>query len=248
MPSNECSSPGGAGFAGKAGHDWNAWSAIGKADRPICKTFNLIRLHEPSSYIDDAPQDEDSSSGTEFFPLNDTDDPPLSDADDADDSSSDPDSLPDLVTFNSDNNPSHIIFPSSDVSDTLSEIIDSSSDDMDDSPPNINNLVAESDESSSQADETDDSSSDDNNSPSDSDGSSSDEDIYEEDTLESQWWQQVPSVPAITGLLLRQQTRRQWSPRTLQAMFNHLPGLQEVIYEPWIPVDSQGRVATNKGK
>lgn len=262
MPSNACSILGGAGLTDTAGHDWNNWSAIGKADKPIYRTFNLIRLHDPSSYIDDAPQ-EDSSSGTEFIPLNDTDDPPLSDADY---SSSDTDSVPPLVKcystatagapFNWNNLLSNTSTSSSDdmddsssdTSDTLSEIDGSSSDDMDDSPSNINSSPAEIEDDSYLADDTDDSSSDDHDSPSDSDDSTSDEDIYKEDTLESQWWQQIPPVPVITGLLLRQQTRRQWLPSTLQAMFAHLPRLQEVFYEPWIPVDREGRAATDKGK
>lgn len=109
--------------------------------------------------------------------------------------------------------------------------MDDSSDDMDNS-----------------SDDMDDSSSDINNSPSEIDSSSSDGDISEEDTLESQWWQQVPSVPAITGLLLRQQTRRQWSPRTLEMMFAHLPRLQEVFYEPWRLVHHDGQMVTDEGK
>lgn len=245
MPSNACSILGGAGLTDTAGHDWNNWSAIGKADKPIYRTFNLIRLQDPSSYIDDAPQ-EDSSSGTEFIPLNDTDDPPLSDADD---SSSDTDSVPppvkcysaatagapfnwnNLLSNTSTSSSDDIADSSSDTSDTLSEIDGSSSDDMDDSSSDDHDSPSDSDDSTS-----------------DSDDSPSDEDFYKEDTLESQWWQQIPPVPVITGLLLRQQTRRQWLPSTLQAMFAHLPRLQEVVYEPWIPVDREGRAATDKGK
>lgn len=49
----------------------------------------------------------------------------------------------------------------------------------------------------------------------------------------SPWWQQLPPVPAVTAVLLRQQTRRVWNPCTLVDMFARLPGLQEIHYEPW---------------
>lgn len=51
--------------------------------------------------------------------------------------------------------------------------------------------------------------------------------------VEPQWWQHLPQVPAVTGILLRQQTRRQWSPFTLAQLFDHLPRLQEIYLEPW---------------
>lgn len=50
---------------------------------------------------------------------------------------------------------------------------------------------------------------------------------------EHQWWQRLPLVPVITGILLRQQTRRRWKPTTLKHMFARLPRLQEIHYEPW---------------
>ena len=50
---------------------------------------------------------------------------------------------------------------------------------------------------------------------------------------EAQWWQQLPLVPAVTGVLLRQQNRRRWNPTALAHMFARLPGLQEIHYEPW---------------
>lgn len=61
----------------------------------------------------------------------------------------------------------------------------------------------------------------------------SEECLFEDKESESQWWQQLPLVPAVTGILLRQQTRRQWSPFTLAEMFTRLPRLQEIHYEPW---------------
>ncbi|KAM0316305.1 hypothetical protein ACHAO8_003326 [Botrytis cinerea] len=56
---------------------------------------------------------------------------------------------------------------------------------------------------------------------------------FDEEEQEIQWWQQLPLVPVITGILLRQQTRRRWNPPTLRRMFALLPRLQEVHYEPW---------------
>lgn len=50
---------------------------------------------------------------------------------------------------------------------------------------------------------------------------------------ENKWWQQLPLVPAVTGLLLRQQNRRRWKPTALAEMFARLPRLQEIYYEPW---------------
>lgn len=221
LPSNACSSLGGAGLGSKAGHDWNVWSAIGKADRPIFKTFNLIRLQDPSSYVDDAPRDEDS------------------------------DSLPDTDDFSSDTDePLHGVY---EVINDVSSDTDDSLSDTDNPPPHIShsstatsgipfNLINfPSDVSTTSSDDLDDS-------LSESDNSSSQEDDHEEDTSESQWWQQVPTVPAVTGLLLRQQTRRQWHAGTLQAIFARLPRLQEVFYEPWRPVGPHGRVAKDKGK
>ncbi|TGO82992.1 hypothetical protein BPOR_0722g00080 [Botrytis porri] len=56
---------------------------------------------------------------------------------------------------------------------------------------------------------------------------------FDNEEQEDQWWQQLPLVPAVTGLLLRQQSRRRWRPATLARMFARLPGLQEIHYEPW---------------
>lgn len=50
--------------------------------------------------------------------------------------------------------------------------------------------------------------------------------------LEADWWDQLPSVPAVTSILLRQQNRRRWRPSSLAHMFDRFPRLQEVHYEP----------------
>ncbi|OAA57646.1 hypothetical protein SPI_07305 [Niveomyces insectorum RCEF 264] len=46
-------------------------------------------------------------------------------------------------------------------------------------------------------------------------------------------WRDLPLAPAVTGLLLRQQTRRQWWAKALDQLLSRLPGLQEIHYEPW---------------
>ncbi|KAJ6104342.1 hypothetical protein N7523_010662 [Penicillium sp. IBT 18751x] len=56
---------------------------------------------------------------------------------------------------------------------------------------------------------------------------------FENDEKENQWWQQLPLVPAVTSVLLRQQNRRRWKPTALAHMFARLPRLQEICYEPW---------------
>ncbi|PVH74316.1 hypothetical protein DL98DRAFT_604817 [Cadophora sp. DSE1049] len=56
---------------------------------------------------------------------------------------------------------------------------------------------------------------------------------FDDEEQERQWWQQLPLVPAVTGVLLRQQNRRRFKPTALAHMFARLPGLQEIHYEPW---------------
>ncbi|RVX67398.1 hypothetical protein B0A52_09179 [Exophiala mesophila] len=56
---------------------------------------------------------------------------------------------------------------------------------------------------------------------------------FDSDQLELQWWDQLPSVPAVTTILLRQQNRRRWKQDSLAHMFARFPRLQEVHYEPW---------------
>ena len=57
--------------------------------------------------------------------------------------------------------------------------------------------------------------------------------LFGSEEEEGQWWQQLPLVPAVTSVLLRQQTRRRWKPAALTHMFARLPGLPEIHYEPW---------------
>ncbi|KAI0133733.1 hypothetical protein BJ170DRAFT_699613 [Xylariales sp. AK1849] len=61
---------------------------------------------------------------------------------------------------------------------------------------------------------------------------------FDSEQLERQWWDQLPSVPAVTTLLLRQQNRRRWKPASLAHMFARFPRLEEVHYEPWREWDS----------
>ncbi|KAK3320541.1 hypothetical protein B0T19DRAFT_403187 [Cercophora scortea] len=56
---------------------------------------------------------------------------------------------------------------------------------------------------------------------------------FDTDDAEFEWWDQLPSVPAVTSLLLRQQNRRRWKPNALAHMFARFPRLQEIHYEPW---------------
>ncbi|KAK2051014.1 hypothetical protein LY76DRAFT_688586 [Colletotrichum caudatum] len=56
---------------------------------------------------------------------------------------------------------------------------------------------------------------------------------FDSDQSELQWWDQLPSVPAVTSLLLRQQSRRRWKPASLARIFARFPRLQAVYYEPW---------------
>lgn len=56
---------------------------------------------------------------------------------------------------------------------------------------------------------------------------------FDSNEQENEWWQQLPLVPAVKGVLLRQQTRRRWKPTTLAQMLSRFPRLQEIYYEPW---------------
>jgi len=48
-----------------------------------------------------------------------------------------------------------------------------------------------------------------------------------------QWWKQLPSVPAVTSILLRQQNRWRWNPGSVASICSRLPGVEEIHYEPW---------------
>ncbi|XDG01969.1 hypothetical protein ABKA04_001584 [Annulohypoxylon sp. FPYF3050] len=56
---------------------------------------------------------------------------------------------------------------------------------------------------------------------------------FNTDEQEWQWFRQLPAVPAVTGLLLRQETRRRWKPLALLEMLARFPKLQDVHMEPW---------------
>ncbi|KAK0715168.1 hypothetical protein B0H67DRAFT_634640 [Lasiosphaeris hirsuta] len=56
---------------------------------------------------------------------------------------------------------------------------------------------------------------------------------FDSNHLECEWWDQLPSVPAVTGMLLRQQNRRRWKPGALAHMLARPPRLQGVHHKPW---------------
>ncbi|KAL7943953.1 hypothetical protein V8C42DRAFT_353852 [Trichoderma barbatum] len=60
-----------------------------------------------------------------------------------------------------------------------------------------------------------------------------DEGPFDSDQLELRWWDQLPPVPAVTTVLLRQQNRRRWKSNALAHMLARFPRLREVHYEPW---------------
>ncbi|CAG9972365.1 unnamed protein product [Clonostachys byssicola] len=47
------------------------------------------------------------------------------------------------------------------------------------------------------------------------------------------FYRQLPQVQAVTKFLLGRQCRRQWTPPTLQQIWEKLPRLEEIVYEPW---------------
>ncbi|KAJ3476982.1 hypothetical protein NLG97_g8965 [Lecanicillium saksenae] len=57
---------------------------------------------------------------------------------------------------------------------------------------------------------------------------------------EYEWWEQLALAPAVSKLILRQQSRRQWKPLSLSRMFTRFPNLAELYYEPWRMWDGQG--------
>jgi hypothetical protein len=56
---------------------------------------------------------------------------------------------------------------------------------------------------------------------------------FKNDEEEKAWWQQLPLVPAVTRVSIRQKNRRRWRPEALAQMITRLPGLREFHYEPW---------------
>ncbi|EHK45603.1 hypothetical protein TRIATDRAFT_317758 [Trichoderma atroviride IMI 206040] len=61
------------------------------------------------------------------------------------------------------------------------------------------------------------------------------------------WWRELPSVPAVTRLLLRQQTRRRWEPEALVEMVALFPSLRELHFEPWREWDNMLQDTTDQG-
>ena len=57
--------------------------------------------------------------------------------------------------------------------------------------------------------------------------------LFEDIEMDTEFWQEVPVVPAVRGLLLRRQTRRRWCPKSLETLLSRLPRLQEIYFEPW---------------
>ena len=51
--------------------------------------------------------------------------------------------------------------------------------------------------------------------------------------MKPEFWEGLPEVTVVTGLVLRRQTRRRWEPRTIAELLILLPKLQEIHYEPW---------------
>lgn len=72
--------------------------------------------------------------------------------------------------------------------------------------------------------------------------------LFDGEEQEARWWQGLPLVPAVTGILLRQQTRRQWNPTTLAHIFSRLPRLHEIYYEPWRDTDPDAPMFLDEGQ
>lgn len=62
------------------------------------------------------------------------------------------------------------------------------------------------------------------------------------------WWRELPLMPAVTRLLLRQQTRRRWEPQALAEMIALFPSLHELHFEPWREWDNMLQETTDQGE
>lgn len=69
---------------------------------------------------------------------------------------------------------------------------------------------------------------------------------FDDEEEEKQWWEQLPIVSAVTGVLVRQQNRRRWKPRALASMFTLFPRLEEVHYEPWMEWNDSQQMCTDR--
>ncbi|KAK2729985.1 hypothetical protein CKAH01_09894 [Colletotrichum kahawae] len=56
---------------------------------------------------------------------------------------------------------------------------------------------------------------------------------FQDEQHEIRCWQRLPLVPAVTVVLLRQQTRRRWLPTSIAYMLTRFPNMKELCYEPW---------------
>ncbi|KAK9423222.1 putative F-box domain-containing protein [Seiridium unicorne] len=56
---------------------------------------------------------------------------------------------------------------------------------------------------------------------------------FDNEAQDKEWWGQLPLAPAVTSVLLRQQTRRRWKPQALAWLLSRFPKLREFHYEPW---------------
>lgn len=65
---------------------------------------------------------------------------------------------------------------------------------------------------------------------------------------EDRWWLSLPLVPAVTAVILRQQTRRRWKPKALSRLLSQFPRLREIHYEPWREWDALKQRATDNGR
>ncbi|EGR46046.1 uncharacterized protein TRIREDRAFT_80685 [Trichoderma reesei QM6a] len=72
-----------------------------------------------------------------------------------------------------------------------------------------------------------------------------DSDDEEMDGLD--WWRELPLVPAITRLLLRQETRRRWAPEDLAELLARFPRLCELHFEPWREWDDMLQTYRDEG-
>ncbi|OAQ73162.2 hypothetical protein VFPPC_00951 [Pochonia chlamydosporia 170] len=56
----------------------------------------------------------------------------------------------------------------------------------------------------------------------------------------------IPRVPAVTKLVIRRQFRRQISPLALQTLWQRLPSLESIVYEPWRPGHRELKIVREK--
>lgn len=62
------------------------------------------------------------------------------------------------------------------------------------------------------------------------------------------WFRRLPRAPAVTRLLLRQQSRRQFQPWLVALMTELLPGIREMYYEPWRDWDDEQQRLRDAGE